>query len=116
MKNAYVLLATLCFPFMLVAQKKNFHDKSILADTHNDVLSSLVVDQGLDISNRLSTGHSDLVRLKEGGGYPVFSIWTDKEPRNKEGCFKDAIQEIDSLVSWHTGTRDAYYWQQIMRW
>ena len=100
MKNAYVLLATLCFPFMLVAQKKNFHDKSILADTHNDVLSSLVVDQGLDISNRLSTGHSDLVRLKEGGvDIQFFSIWTDKEPRNKEGCFKDAIQEIDSLVS-----------------
>jgi len=100
MKNAYALLATLCFPFMLVAQKKNFHDKSILADTHNDVLSSLVVDQGLDISNRLSTGHSDLVRLKEGGvDIQFFSIWTDKEPRNKEGCFKDAIQEIDSLVS-----------------
>ena len=100
MKNVFVILAVLCLPFMLVAQKKSFHDKSILADTHNDVLSSLVVDQGLDISNRLSTGHSDLVRLKEGGvDIQFFSIWTDKEPRNKEGCFKDAIQEIDSLVS-----------------
>ncbi len=74
---------------MLIAQKKSFHDKSVLVDTHNDILSSLVVDQGLDISNRLSTGHSDLVRLKEGGvDIQFFSIWTDKEPRNKEGCNK----------------------------
>ncbi len=100
MKKAYSLFAVLCFPFMLIAQKKSFHDKSVLVDTHNDILSSLVVDQGLDISNRLSSGHSDLVRLKEGGvDIQFFSIWTDKEPRNKEGCFKDAIQEIDSLVS-----------------
>lgn len=100
MKSTYTLLAALCLPFMLFAQKRSFHDKAILADTHNDILSSLVIDQGLDISNRLSTGHSDLVRLKEGGvDIQFFSIWTDKEPRNKEGCFKDAVQEIDSLVS-----------------
>ena len=60
-------------------------------------MSSSVLD-GLDISKRLTTGHSDLVRWKEGGlDVQFFSVWTDKTPRNKEGFFKDAMQEIDSL-------------------
>src|SRR6185503_14390379 len=55
-------------------------------------------DDSLDISHRLSKGHSDLDRWKEGGlDVQFFSIWTDKTPRNKEGFFKDANQEIDSL-------------------
>jgi membrane dipeptidase len=73
------------------------HKKAVVVDTHNDILSSSVLD-GLDISKRLTTGHSDLVRWKEGGlDVQFFSVWTDKTPRNKEGFFKDAMQEIDSL-------------------
>lgn len=53
---------------------------------------------GLDISKRLSTGHSDLVRWKEGGlDVQFFSVWTGETARNKEGFYKDASQEIDSL-------------------
>jgi membrane dipeptidase len=89
------------------AQSSNkLHYKAVLVDTHNDVLSSSVLD-GKDISHRLTTGHSDLDRWKEGGlDVQFFSIWTDKTPRNKEarpddpvgrGFFKDANQEIDSL-------------------
>src|ERR1700746_487370 len=82
------------------AQSTNkLHYKAVLVDTHNDVLSSSVLD-GKDISHRLTTGHSDLDRWKEGGlDVQFFSIWTDKTPRNKEGFFKDANQEIDSLYS-----------------
>jgi len=77
---------------------KKLHNKAILVDTHNDVLTSSVLDDSLDISHRLSKGHSDLDRWKEGGlDVQFFSIWTDKTPRNKEGFFKDANQEIDSL-------------------
>src|SRR5436190_6603403 len=76
---------------------KKLHYKAILIDTHNDVLSSSVLE-GKDISHRLTTGHSDLDRWKEGGlDVQFFSVWTDKSPRNKEGFFKDANQEIDSL-------------------
>jgi membrane dipeptidase len=89
------------------AQSNNkLHYKALLVDTHNDVLSSSVLE-GKDISHRLATGHSDLDRWKEGGlDVQFFSIWTDKTPRNKEarpddqvgrGFFKDANQEIDSL-------------------
>src|SRR5262245_58007972 len=76
---------------------KDVHFKSIPVDTHNDILSSSVLD-GLDISQRLSTGHSDLVRWKEGGlDVQFFSVWTGETARNKEGFYKDANQEIDSL-------------------
>ena len=76
---------------------RKIHFKSILVDTHNDVLSGPVLE-GKDISQRLSTDHSDLVRWAEGGvDVQFFSVWTDKRPRNPEGFFKDANQQIDSL-------------------
>ncbi|HEV8286395.1 MAG TPA: dipeptidase [Chitinophagaceae bacterium] len=91
------------FFFLLLVQiaqsqsTKKLHYKAILVDTHNDVLSSTVLE-GKDISHRLTTGQSDLDRWKEGGlDVQFFSVWTDKTPRNKEGFFKDANQEIDSL-------------------
>jgi len=86
------------FPFGVFPQSKDdIHFKSILVDTHNDILSSSVLD-GLDISHRLTTGHSDLIRWKEGGlDVQFFSVWTGETARNKEGFYKDANQEIDSL-------------------
>lgn len=76
---------------------RKLHDKAVLADTHNDVLSSGVLD-GIDISTRVKQGHSDLERWKEGGlDIQFFSVWTGEKPRTKEGFYKDAIQEIDSL-------------------
>ena len=82
----------------ITAQSVNkFHSKSILVDTHNDVLSSAVLD-GIDISNRVKEGHSDLVRWKEGGlDVQFFSVFTGEKKRTAEGFFHDAIQEIDSL-------------------
>jgi membrane dipeptidase len=88
------LLATICLPAQSV---KKMHSKAVLVDTHNDVLSSGVLD-GIDISKRVKEGHSDLDRWKEGGlDVQFFSVWTGDKPRNKEGFFKDAKQEIDSL-------------------
>ena len=89
------------------AQSANkLHYKAVLVDTHNDVLSSSVLE-GKDISHRLTTGQSDLDRWKEGGlDVQFFSVWTDKTPRTNaarpddplgRGFFKDANQEIDSL-------------------
>src|SRR5437762_815903 len=85
-------------PILLFAQSsKKLHFKTVLVDTHNDVLSSSVLERK-DISHRLTTGHSDLDRWREGGlDVQFFSVWTDRTPRNKEGFFKDANQEIDSL-------------------
>jgi membrane dipeptidase len=94
-----LLLLPIVFSVIAEAQStRKLHNKAVLVDTHNDVLTSSVLDDSLDISHRLSKGHSDLDRWKEGGlDVQFFSIWTDKTSRNKEGFFKDANQEIDSL-------------------
>jgi membrane dipeptidase len=97
-KRSVFLLFLLSVSIIASSQStRKLHYKAILVDTHNDVLSSQTLE-GKDISHRLSTGHSDLDRWKEGGvDVQFFSVWTDKTPRNKEGFYKDANQEIDSL-------------------
>jgi membrane dipeptidase len=102
MKKLFVLL-WLFLSVTLIASSQSsrtrkLHKKAILVDTHNDILSSAVLE-GKDISHRIKEGHSDLDRWKEGCvDVQFFSVWTDKTPRNKEGFFKDANQEIDSLA------------------
>ena len=99
MKKLITLPATL-LTFIVTAQTAGkLHEKAVLVDTHNDCLSSLTLE-GKDISNRLTEGHSDLYRWKEGGlDVQFFSIWTGDKARNPEGFYKDAMQEIDSLKS-----------------
>jgi len=97
MKLFLLFLLFLSVNFTQAQSIKKIHRKAILVDTHNDVLSSSVLE-GKDISHRLTTGQSDLDRWEEGGvDVQFFSVWTDRTPRNKEGFFKDANQEIDSL-------------------
>ncbi|HUM65541.1 MAG TPA: dipeptidase [Chitinophagaceae bacterium] len=95
------LFAAAAFSCMSVSAQsyQKLHQKAVVVDTHNDVLSSAVLD-GKDISNRIAEGHSDLVRFREGGvDLQFFSVYTGPEPRNKEGAYKDANEEIDSLES-----------------
>lgn len=97
MQKLLFLLALLATTFLPAQSVKKIHSKAVLVDTHNDVLSSGVLD-GIDISKRVKEGHSDLDRWKEGGvDVQFFSVWTGDKPRNKEGFFQDAKQEIDSL-------------------
>jgi len=100
MRKTLISLLFICFSLSLLSQAANdIHFRSVLVDTHNDILSSSVLD-GLDISKRLTTGHSDLIRWKEGGlDVQFFSVWTGEIARNKDGFYKDANQEIDSLDS-----------------
>ena len=88
-----------CFFAVIVQSQtgRKLHDRAILVDSHNDCLTSLTL-KGKDIATRLETGHSDLYRWKKGGlDVQFFSIWTDKTARNKEGFYRDAVEEIDSL-------------------
>lgn len=90
------LIALFC---SAVSPAQSLHFKSILVDTHNDVLSSAVLD-GKDISHRIPEGQSDLDRWKEGGlDVQFFSIWTDRVARTSQGLYHDANAEIDSLDS-----------------
>ncbi len=92
------LLFLICTSVIVSAQQApKIHYKATLIDTHNDVLSSTVLD-GKDISHRIDYGQSDLDRWKEGGlDVQFFSVWTGERARNKEGFYKDANEEIDSL-------------------
>jgi len=98
--RSFLFFLLLSFNIVSAQTKDKLHYKAVLVDTHNDALSSQVLDYSLDISVRQTKGHSDLVRWKEGGlDVQFFSVFTGDKARNKEGFYKDANQEIDSLIS-----------------
>jgi membrane dipeptidase len=95
----------LLLPLLLLLLTKTYaqspmeiHQRAILVDTHNDVLSNELITH-LDIGKLQTTGNLDLVRAKEGGlKAQVFSIWCG-EDYGKGTAFKFANREIDSLYA-----------------
>lgn len=76
---------------------RTLHFKSIVVDTHNDVVQRMLA--GEDISFRTSHGHSDLPRFIEGGlDVEMFSIWVPPE-RKHQSYFEQANEQIDSIES-----------------
>jgi membrane dipeptidase len=74
---------------------KKLHFKSIVVDTHNDLLST-AIEKGYSIDKDLSgKTHSDLDRFKKGGvDVQLFSIWCDGL---KENPYAWANREMDTL-------------------
>lgn len=96
MKKLLVLFLSLLATAVYAQNAREIHDKAILVDTHNDVISNELITK-LDLSKRQLTGNFDLVRAKEGGlDVQVFSIWCG-EDYGKGTAFKFANREIDSL-------------------
>ncbi len=93
-------LLTILSIFLFSCQSyKSLHQKAIVVDSHNDVLSSATM-KGLNIEADL-TGktHSDISRFKKGGvDVQIFSIFCD-ERFGKDTAYKFAIFEIDSLYA-----------------
>jgi len=93
----------LLLPLLLVLKAgaqtpEEIHQKAILVDTHNDVLSNELINK-LDIGQLQTAGNFDLVRAKEGGlDAQVFSIWCGPQ-YGKGTAFKFANREIDSLYA-----------------
>src|SRR5579863_8110958 len=78
---------------------QTIHEKAIVVDTHNDVLSTATMN-GMDIETDL-TGktHSDLARFRKGGvDVQVFSIFCD-DHYGVGTAFAFAHREIDSLYA-----------------
>jgi len=96
----FCLFIVLIAPFRPFAQSyKRIHRQAIVADTHNDVISSVTM-HGMNIETDL-TGktHSDIERFKKGGiDIQVFSIFCN-EKFGKDTAFKYANAEIDSLYA-----------------
>lgn len=76
---------------------RKLHEQTILADGHNDVLASALMD-GLRLEDDLrGKAHSDLDRFESGGvDVQVFSVWCGDEYTH-EGGFRRANSEIDVL-------------------
>ncbi|MEJ7913589.1 MAG: dipeptidase [Chitinophagaceae bacterium] len=77
---------------------QKIHRKALVADTHNDILISIL--EGKDIATDLSgQTHSDLERFKKGGvDIQVFSVWSDERYGAGKG-FLYANRQIDSLYA-----------------
>lgn len=74
---------------------QQIHNHAIVVDTHNDILTKVVM-YGFDIGKDL-TGktHSDLARWKKGGlDVQFFSVWSDGNQKNP---FAYALKQMDSL-------------------
>lgn len=76
---------------------KNFHFKSLLVDTHNDILSECFDKHISFDDDLLGKTHSDLSRFKQGGvDVQIFSIWCDGEMKEP---YKYANAQIDTLYA-----------------
>ncbi len=99
MLRSFLLICSLYVLTASAQSYKKVHDKAIVIDTHNDVLSSVSM-KGLKMdSNLRGTSHSDLKRFLEGGiDIQVFSVFCD-ERYGKGAAFAYANREIDSLYA-----------------
>ncbi len=88
------------FVFLIALQAnaqsyQKIHKDAIVVDTHNDILTKVVM-YGFDIGKDLiGKTHSDLARWKKGGlDVQFFSVWSDGNQKNP---FAYALRQIDSL-------------------
>jgi len=90
-----------CVSFLIGAQAQSYrkiHFKSILCDTHNDIISTCL-EKGYRFDENLAgKTHSDLTRMFTAGiDVQVFSVWCDgTQPQP----FQFANREIDTLYAW----------------
>ncbi len=76
---------------------KRVHYKSIMVDSHNDILTASI-EKNLQIDRDLKgKTHSDLKRFKEAGvDIQLFSVWSDGD---KKAPYQWANREIDTLYA-----------------
>jgi membrane dipeptidase len=88
-----------CYGLLQAQDYKKLHFKSILVDTHNDVLTEAVEKKVAIDSDLKGKTQSDLARFKEGGvDVEIFSVWSDGSYGPGKG-FRRANQQIDTLYA-----------------
>lgn len=99
MKSILFILFALVTVAANAQSSRKLHFKSILVDTHNDILTSAVED-GVVIDHDLKgKTHSDLNRFKQGGvDVQIFSVWCDGT-FGPGKAFARANREIDTLYA-----------------
>ena len=96
-----IFLSILSFSFLASVNAQSYkqiHADAIVADTHNDVISTCIEGNYKFDSNLKGKTHTDLNRMFEGGlDVQVFSIFCDGKQKDP---FKFANREIDTLYTW----------------
>jgi membrane dipeptidase len=73
------------------------HRRAILIDMHADTVQRMI-DEGADINQRLTDGHFDAVRAREGGlDAQFFSIWVEPEFFGAGG--RAAVERADQQIA-----------------
>ncbi len=95
---SFLYFSIACFSVSVQAQKyKKWHNKAIVADTHNDVLSTTIEHDWLFDDDLSGKTHSDLDRMRNAGvDVQMFSVWCDGQQKDP---FAWANREIDSLYA-----------------
>jgi membrane dipeptidase len=78
------------------AEVEQVHRSAILIDTHNDVTSSTV--DGLDIGKLRAKGHTDVVRMKQGGmGAQFFAVYVAANYAKDKTAAHRTLDMIDTV-------------------
>ncbi|HEV2882729.1 MAG TPA: dipeptidase [Pyrinomonadaceae bacterium] len=76
---------------------RSMHARAILIDMHADTVQRMI-DEGADINTRLTDGHLDAPRMKEGGlDAQFFSIWVEPQYFGVGG--KSAVERADKQIA-----------------
>jgi len=96
MKKIVIVFSLWLSVFSIDAQNyQRIHNKAIVVDTHNDILTKSVENHLAIDENLKGKLQSDLARFKQGGvDVQLFSVWCDG---NKKNPFAYANQEMDTL-------------------
>jgi membrane dipeptidase len=94
-----LLISFLLISALGCSSYKSIYRKAVVADTHNDVISTVVM-RGMNIESDLAgKTHTDYARLRKSGiDLQVFAIFSD-ERFGKDTAFKYANIEIDSVYA-----------------
>jgi membrane dipeptidase len=98
-----IALAIICNG-VFAQQYKKLHAKSIVIDTHNDILMK-AADKGMVFDQDL-TGktHTDLDRWKKGGlDVQVFSVYCDGDTKNAYAFANREMDSLDAVVARNPG-------------
>ncbi len=78
------------------AEVMRVHRSALLIDTHNDVTSKTV--DGFDIAPRAASGHTDIVRLRQGGvGAVFFAVYVSAKFVDGNHSANRTLEMIDTV-------------------
>jgi membrane dipeptidase len=106
--STVLVLLLICIPSLTQTQTEptrdeklwkkavEIHRKSIVVDTHNDVLSYMI-DENYDLGvSSVGKYHTDLARMKQGGiSAEFFSVYIDRKYATEGGSARRALDMID---------------------